>query len=132
MLDSLRRRARRLKAEMMAMYLACRHPRTPWYARVLAAAVVAYLVSPLDLIPDFIPVLGLVDDLILVPLGIAVVVNLIPEDVMRECRERASVESVRPTTRASRAAAVFIVVIWVVVAAMVVLWVIELLRSRLT
>jgi uncharacterized membrane protein YkvA (DUF1232 family) len=127
-LDSLRRRARRLKADLLAMYLACRHPRTPWYARVLAAAVVAYLVSPLDLIPDFIPVLGYVDDLILVPLGIALVVKLIPEDVMRECRERALVESIQPTSRVSRAGAAFIVAVWLVIAAVLALWVVELLR----
>jgi uncharacterized membrane protein YkvA (DUF1232 family) len=67
----MRDRARVLKREIYALYLVARHPRTPWYAKVLAGAVVAYALSPIDLIPDFIPVLGFLDDLIIVPLGIA-------------------------------------------------------------
>jgi len=80
---------RGLKQELYALYLAYRDPRAPWYARMLAAVVVAYAFSPFDLIPDFIPVLGYLDDLIVVPLGIALVLRMIPPEVMAECRERA-------------------------------------------
>ncbi len=82
-------RARALKTELHALLLACRDPRVPWRARITAALVLAYAVSPIDLIPDFIPVLGYLDDLILLPLGILLTVRMIPADVMRECRARA-------------------------------------------
>jgi uncharacterized membrane protein YkvA (DUF1232 family) len=84
-----RQRAGQLKVETYAIYLAYRDPRTPWYAKLLAAAVIAYAVSPIDLIPDFIPVLGVLDDLIIVPLGIALSLKMIPQEVMTECREKA-------------------------------------------
>jgi uncharacterized membrane protein YkvA (DUF1232 family) len=84
-----KQRARALKEETYAVYLACRHPRTPWYARVVGACVVAYLFSPIDLIPDPIPVLGYLDDLVIVPLGIGAVRKMIPAAVMAECREKA-------------------------------------------
>jgi uncharacterized membrane protein YkvA (DUF1232 family) len=109
---ALRDRARRLKAETFALYLAARDPRTPWYARVLVAGVVAYALSPIDLIPDFVPVLGLLDDVILVPLGIAAALRMIPPQVMTEARERANTKLAegRPV---SRAAAAVIVAIWI-------------------
>lgn len=88
-IDELRKHARLLKMEIQALYLAARHPLTPWYAKLLVTAVVAYALSPIDLIPDFIPVLGYLDDLILLPLGIAWAIRLIPLTVMTECRERA-------------------------------------------
>ena len=78
MLDRMRKRARRLKEEIYALYLAYRDPRVPWYARLFAAGVVAYAFSPIDLIPDFIPVLGFPDDLILVPLGVVLALRMIP------------------------------------------------------
>lgn len=89
MLTSLKRRAKRLKGEVVALAYAQRHPDTPWYARAVALGVVAYALSPIDLIPDFIPVLGLLDDLILLPLGIYLALKLIPESVMLEARRRA-------------------------------------------
>src|ERR671933_1645183 len=89
LLTGLRRRARLLKRDTYALYLAARDPRTPWYAKVLAAVVVAYALSPLDLIPDFIPVLGYLDDLLIVPAGIALAVKLVPAPVMAECRAQA-------------------------------------------
>ncbi|HEY7343516.1 MAG TPA: YkvA family protein [Ktedonobacterales bacterium] len=89
MLDGLRQRARRLKRDVYALYLAYRDPRVPWYARLFAVGVVAYAVSPIDLIPDFIPIIGYLDDLILVPLGIVLALKMIPPDVMAECRLRA-------------------------------------------
>jgi uncharacterized membrane protein YkvA (DUF1232 family) len=105
----LRSRAVALKFEAYALYLAVRHPRTPWYARAVAAAVVAYAFSPLDLIPDFIPVLGYLDDLILVPLGFALALKLVPESVKSECRQRAQAMSTRPV---SRIGAAFIIAVW--------------------
>lgn len=82
--------ARMLKQEVYALYLASKDRRIPWYARVVAAAVVAYAFSPIDLIPDPIPVLGYLDDLILIPLGIALVIKLIPAEVLQDCREKAA------------------------------------------
>ena len=110
-------RAQALKRETYALYLACRDPRTPWYGRALAACVVGYAFSPIDLIPDFIPVLGYLDDLILIPMGIALVLKVIPSEVMAECREKAAVAmaSGKPT---NWIAAGIIVAIWFSVAAL--------------
>lgn len=83
-------KARKLKQEVYALYLVSKDRRVPWYARVVAVAVVAYAFSPIDLIPDPIPVLGYLDDLILIPLGIALVIKLIPAEVMQDCREKAT------------------------------------------
>jgi CubicO group peptidase (beta-lactamase class C family)/uncharacterized membrane protein YkvA (DUF1232 family) len=109
----LRDWARRLKAETLALYLAARDRRTPWYARLLVAGIVAYALSPIDLIPDFVPVLGFLDDVILIPLGIALALRLIPGEVMAEARERARVELDGKRPR-SRVAAAVIVGLWVV------------------
>lgn len=116
--QDLRRRARALKSDTYALYLAARHPGTPWYAKVLVAAVAAYAFSPMDLIPDFVPVLGYLDDLIIVPLGIAASIRLVPEDVMSECRARAAQahEGDRPV---SRTAAVIVVAMWLAAAVLV-------------
>ena len=88
-LSTLRDRARRLKSDVVALYLAARDPRTPRIAKVLAILVAAYALSPIDLIPDFVPVLGLLDDLVLVPLGIALVLRLVPREVMEDARRNA-------------------------------------------
>jgi uncharacterized membrane protein YkvA (DUF1232 family) len=101
------------------VFLACRDPRTPWYAKVFAGGVVAYALSPIDLIPDFIPIVGYLDDLIIVPLGIALAVKMIPDAVLIDCRIRAQTASERPTNR--KAAAV-IVAIWIAAAA-VLIWI---------
>ncbi len=105
------------KAETYALYLACRDPRVPWVAKALAAVVVGYAFSPIDLIPDFIPVLGYLDDLVLIPLGIALALRMIPSEVMAECRTRASAELTggRPF---SRVAVVVIVALWLGLAAL--------------
>jgi uncharacterized membrane protein YkvA (DUF1232 family) len=87
--DWLKQQANRAKIEVYAIFLAYRDPRVPWYARALAACVAGYAFSPIDLIPDFIPLLGYLDDLILVPLGVWLVIKLIPKDVMAECRVKA-------------------------------------------
>jgi uncharacterized membrane protein YkvA (DUF1232 family) len=102
--------ARAIKRDVHALYLAARDPRVPWYAKVLALCVAGYALSPIDLIPDFIPVLGYLDDLIIVPLGILAVVKLIPPEIMAEHRAAASAAAERPM---SRAAAAVIVVIWI-------------------
>jgi len=97
--------------------LAAHDPRTPWFAKTLALFVAAYAVSPIDLIPDFIPVLGYLDDLVIVPLGILMVVWLIPAEVMKEHREAADIATERPV---SRLAAGVIICIWVACAALLV------------
>ena len=107
-----RRWAHRLKRDTYALYLAYRDPRTPWYARVVGALVAAYALSPIDLIPDFIPIIGYLDDLLLLPLGIALAVRLIPPDVMADCRARAE-EVMGRSAPSSRAAAVIVVGIWI-------------------
>ena len=88
--DRLRRWARRLKQETLALYLAARHPDTPWYAKLWAGAIVAYALSPIDLIPDFIPVLGYLDDVIILPAMIWVALRLVPAAVLATCRAQAA------------------------------------------
>ena len=89
LLEDIKKRARHLKREALVLYLAARHPGTPWYAKALAAGVAAYALSPIDLIPDFVPVLGYLDDLVIVPAGIALAIRFIPDDVLSECRREA-------------------------------------------
>ena len=109
MAGKLKSWARSIKRDVHAVYLAARDPRTPWYAKALAVCVAGYALSPIDLIPDFIPVLGYLDDAIIVPLGILAVVKLIPADVMADNRAAAAVAAERP---ASPVAAIVIVLIW--------------------
>ncbi|WP_454631328.1 YkvA family protein [Bradyrhizobium cenepequi] len=110
MLDIIKTWARTLKRDSRAIYLAARDPRVPWYAKLLAVAVAGYALSPIDLIPDFIPVIGYLDDLVLVPLGIWLVISLVPKEIMVECRARASEASPLP---ASRAAMAIIILLWI-------------------
>src|SRR5262245_4322046 len=91
-MGKLREWARRLKTETFALYLAARDPRTPWYARLLVAGIAASALSPIDLIPDFIPVLGYLDEFVLIPLGIALALRLVPAEVMVDARARAHAE----------------------------------------
>lgn len=109
--------ARRLKVEVHALYLAYKDPRVPWYARVFAAVVVGYAFSPIDLIPDPIPVLGYLDDLVLIPLGVALAIRMIPPHVLAECREEARGMKYRPV---SWVAAVVVVAVWVALVALAV------------
>ena len=106
-----RARVAALKRETLALYLAARDPRTPWYARLVVAAVAAYALSPIDLVPDFIPVLGLLDDAVLLPLGITLALRLIPAEVIAESRARAA-EAFAAGRPVSRSAALAIVAIW--------------------
>lgn len=121
MRDRLEERIRRLKQETFALYLAARDPATPWYAKALVAAIVAYAVSPIDLIPDFIPVIGLLDDLVLLPLGIALAIRLIPDAVLARCRERAG-EALAQGAAGGRAAAAVVVAIWIALALLAFAW----------
>jgi uncharacterized membrane protein YkvA (DUF1232 family) len=111
--------ARTLERESLALYYATRDARTPWHAKLLAGAIVAYALSPIDLIPDFIPVLGLVDDLLLLPGAIWLALRLVPDEVMLDARERANAALDRPT---SRTAAAVILAIWIACAALVAYW----------
>jgi uncharacterized membrane protein YkvA (DUF1232 family) len=120
LLHRLRNWARTLKRDVVALSLAARDPRVPWYAKAVAASVAAYALSPIDLIPDFIPVLGYLDDLILVPLGIALAIRLIPPDLFAEHRNTAAARiGNRPT---SWVGAAVVVTIWVLLVALALAW----------
>jgi len=123
-----KQRARQLKTETHALYIAYRDPRVSWPARLFAALVVGYALSPIDLIPDFVPVLGYLDDLLLVPLGIALALKMIPPAVMAESRDKAR-QAAAEGKPVSRTAAVVIVAIWLLLAAMAIVLVADLFRS---
>ena len=111
-LATWKRRAQQLKTEVYALYLAYKDPRTPWYARVFAAVVVGYAFSPIDLIPDPIPILGYLDDLLLIPLGAFLAVKMIPAQVLVESREKAK-QIMAQGKPVNKVAAVVIVLIWI-------------------
>ena len=119
-LENWEKAAKALKSQTYALYLAYKHPLTPWYARILAGIVIAYAFSPIDLIPDFIPVLGYLDDLILIPLGIALVRRLIPDAVIIECQAQAEIEFEKKSLT-NWGAAVIIILIWGILAALLIL-----------
>ena len=121
-LELWKQRARTLKTEVYALYLAYRDPRTPWHARLLAGIVVAYAFSPIDLIPDFIPVLGYLDDLLLVPLGVWLALKLIPPEVLAESRLKAQ-EALAAGKPVNWAAAAVIILLWLGLAALAGWWV---------
>jgi uncharacterized membrane protein YkvA (DUF1232 family) len=118
-LQTWKRWARRLSAQTYALYLAYRHPKTPWYAKALTALIVGYVFSPIDPIPDFIPVVGLLDEMVVVPIGVLLAAKMIPPAVLEECREKARevAEGEKPV---SRVAAVVIVAVWVLCVALAV------------
>ena len=107
-------RAKQLRNDIYALYFAYRHPKTPWYAKLVIALTVAYALSPIDLIPDFLPVIGYLDDLIIVPAGVSLSIRLIPEEVMAECRERADNE--RISSRLKWGVAALILLFWLGIA----------------
>lgn len=119
--------ARRLKRDSYAVYLALRDPRIPWYARLVAILVVGYAFSPIDLIPDFVPILGYLDDLVIVPLGIALSLRLIPAEIMADARAKADIALAqgRPT---NWAAAGVIIALWLMLATLAVILVLRYLR----
>ncbi len=127
-IDTTRAWARRVKRDAMTLWFARMHPATPWYAKAMGAFVVAYALSPIDLIPDFIPVLGYVDDVILLPILIWLTVRLLPDEVVAESREKAerwiAEQGSKPR---SVVGALAIVLVWLLVAAMVSLWAVSAL-----
>ena len=118
-LERWQAKAKRLQSETYALYLAYRDPRTPWYAKALAALVLAYAFSPIDLIPDFIPLLGHLDDLVLVPAGLALALRIIPPEVLQEARAK-SAEVMATDMPTSRAAAIVVAIIWLMLAALLI------------
>jgi uncharacterized membrane protein YkvA (DUF1232 family) len=118
-LEMWKQRARRLSAQTYALYLAYRHPRTPWYAKAFAALIVGYVFSPIDPIPDFIPGVGLLDELVVVPIGVLLAAKMILPDVFEECREKAR-EVAAGEKPVSRIAVVVIVAVWVLCVALAV------------
>lgn len=124
LLAELKYRARHLKAETFALYLAARDPRTPWYSKLFVAGIVAYALSPIDLIPDFVPVLGYLDDLILIPVGIALAIRLVSDSVLADCRAQVQ-EIFKNGKPVSRIAGVVIVGIWIAL-----VWVYEMFMVR--
>jgi len=127
-IERLKSRARLLKRDAYALYIIARDPRVPWYARVFLGLVVAHTFSPLDLIPDFVPVLGYLDDLIITPLGIALALKMIPAEVMTEAR-RQSEELMRQGKPISRAGAVLVIAVWLVILAIMVWWIARALND---
>jgi uncharacterized membrane protein YkvA (DUF1232 family) len=120
-LAKLKARASEIKVEVWALFLAARHPRTPWYVKLFVVTIVAYALSPIDLIPDFVPLLGFLDEIILLPFAIVLAVKMVPAGVMAECRARAAER--RPDgARAGRIAALVIVLAWVGLIAAAALW----------
>jgi uncharacterized membrane protein YkvA (DUF1232 family) len=113
LLDKLKSRARALKNEAFAVYIAAKDPRTPWYAKAVALLTVAYALSPIDLIPDFVPILGYLDDLFIVPAGIALAIRLIPAEVLAEARGKVAASGLEQSV--GYIGAGLIVVMWIVI-----------------
>ena len=126
-IGQLKKRAKQLKIEAYALYFACRDPRVPWYARLFVACVVGYAFSPIDLIPDFIPIIGYLDDLVLVPLGLKLALLMIPGNVMIESREKAQ-EIISQGKPANRVAAIVIISIWALLAVSAIAFIIWIFR----
>lgn len=118
-IDRWKQRARQLKVEVCALYFAYQDPRVPWYAKLFAGCVVAYAFSPIDLIPDPIPILGYLDDLVLIPIGVVLARRMIPDVVLAECRERAKHLEKKPV---NWIAAAVIVTIWLLLAGAGMVW----------
>jgi len=129
MFDGLKNKARLLRIEVYAVYLAYKDPRVPWYARIFAACVVGYAFSPIDLIPDPIPILGYLDDLILIPLGIRIALKMIPQEVLADCREQAR-EVMLQGQPVNKLAALFIILIWIALATLAMAFMIKCYRDR--
>ena len=122
LMDRLRAQAVLCKADVLALYLVARDPRTPWLAKAVIAGVVAYALSPVDLIPDFIPVIGYLDDLILIPLGVALAIRLTPHEIIEECREAARQRFTGGKPQSWMAAGT-IVLVWLITAGALLAWV---------
>jgi uncharacterized membrane protein YkvA (DUF1232 family) len=118
---SIKQRARELKTELIAVALAARHPQTPWYAKLIVAGCVAYALTPVDLIPDVIPVIGLLDDIVFIPIALAIAVRFIPEPVLVDCRARSREIEAR-TPRLSRTTWVLVTLAWVSAISLIAYW----------
>ena len=119
LIERLKAWAKALKRDVVALWRAARDPRVPWHAKAVAAAVAAYALSPIDLIPDFVPVIGYVDDLLIVPAGIWLAVRLVPPEILEEHRRAAAEAITRPVSRAGMVA---ILAIWVLAAVLLLDW----------
>jgi uncharacterized membrane protein YkvA (DUF1232 family) len=126
-MDSIKDRARLLKRDTLAVWYASRDKRTPWYARLLAVVVAAYALSPIDLIPDFIPILGYLDDIILIPAGIALTLHLIPPQVLTDARARAEDSLTQPNPWWM---ALLIILVWLAVLALLLHLLLSLLQNN--
>jgi uncharacterized membrane protein YkvA (DUF1232 family) len=127
LIDRWKQKAGQLKVELVALYLAYRDPRVPWVARLFAGCVVGYALSPIDLIPDFIPVIGYLDDLVLIPLGIKAALSMIPKIVMAESREKAKTLLAQGCP-VNKAAAALVIVIWLFLAGLIIYFVVHALK----
>lgn len=116
--ESWKQRAKQLKTETYALYLAYKDPRTPWYAKVFLALVIGYVFSPIDPIPDFIPVVGLLDEMVVVPVGVIIARKMVPGAVLAECQVRATLQESKPV---NWVAAVVIVGVWLLLAVLAVM-----------
>lgn len=117
-LKNLKAKAKELKCEVAALFLAWKRPEVSWYAKAFVMIVVGYALSPIDLIPDFIPILGYIDDLILIPLGISIAIKLIPSNVMKECRNQAK-DLFKNGKPKNRIAAFIIVLLWIIIISLI-------------
>jgi len=129
LLEKLKARARALQMEAHVLYIASRDPHTPWYAKALIVFVLAYALSPIDLIPDFIPVVGYLDDLIIVPTGIALALKMIPPNVINNARQTAAQNQI-PIPTLGKIGMIAIILIWILVAAWII-WRLYLLLSTI-
>lgn len=125
MIQEWKQKVKQLKREIFAIYFACKHPKVPWYTKILAVCVVGYAFSPIDLIPDIIPILGYLDDLILVPLGIMLLVRMIPADVLAECRQQA--DATNNSKPKNWIAAAVIIFIWLLLGFFVFIYIANLI-----
>jgi len=126
LLLEVKKRAQQLKAETYALYLVARDPRTPWYAKLLVAGIVAYAFSPIDMIPDFIPIIGYLDDLILLPIAITLALKMVPHSVLVECRAQAH-DTMQNKQPISWVAGAVIISIWVLLVTLCIVWLYEAL-----
>ena len=127
-IKSWKTKAKALRTEIVALYLASKHPGTPWYAKFLAALIIGYALSPIDLIPDFIPVVGYLDDFILVPAGIALLIRIIPRDILEECRAKAQSDVLNRKSK-NWVAGVIIVFIWLLAVYLILRLVLRLAKN---
>ena len=127
-IKSWKTKAKALRTEIVALYLASKHPGTPWYAKFLAALIIGYALSPIDLIPDFIPVIGYLDDLIIIPAGIALLIKIIPRDILEECRAKAQSDVLNRKPK-NWVAGVIIVFIWLLAVYLILRLVLRLAKN---